>query len=94
MQGVGFTLIELLVVISVIAVLAAILLAALSRARAAADSALCKSNLRQWGLGLRTYVEDWKCYPTDVLEQGFTGPGDGLFWYLRLQPYVGVKWPQ
>jgi prepilin-type N-terminal cleavage/methylation domain-containing protein/prepilin-type processing-associated H-X9-DG protein len=59
----AFTLIELLVVIAIIAFLAALLLPVLNRAKAAALSAGCKSNLHQYGLAMGMYVNDFKAYP-------------------------------
>ena len=55
----GFTLIELLVVIAIIAILAAILLPALQKAREKARQSVCMNNLKQIGLAILMYVQDY-----------------------------------
>ncbi len=74
----GFTLIELLVVISIIALLIALLLPALARAKDLATSVACESNLRQIGLTLITYTEENK----DFVPFGF-GYANTVNWVSR-----------
>jgi len=71
----GFTLIELLVVIAIIAILAAILFPVFAQAREKARQASCLSNLKQLGLALRMYMEDYD--QTTPLEAGYITASNG-----------------
>ena len=100
----GFTLIELLVVIAIIAILAAMLLPALAKAKDKAKTTQCLSNMRQWGISVQIYSSDnQEMLPRDGTDNGglygvdtsaTTGPGspqDPLAWFNTLPQLIGSK---
>ena len=92
MKKKGFTLIELLVVIAIIAILASILFPVFARARENARRSSCQSNLKQIGLGMLQYTQDFdEKLPLVYVGQIDRGPGDtypGYTWHDQIYPYV------
>jgi prepilin-type N-terminal cleavage/methylation domain-containing protein/prepilin-type processing-associated H-X9-DG protein len=79
----AFTLIELLVVIAVIAILAAMLLPALTKSKAAAQRTACMNGLKQIGLSMHMYIEDFGNFPPRVAGGDFARWPAALFRYYR-----------
>ena len=79
----GFTLVEILVVLAIVAVLAGLLFPAFSRARSAARTATCASNLKQIGLAFRLYVEDYKGFHPSP-----GGSDPNCRWAEQIYPYA------
>ena len=99
----AFTLMELLVVIAIIAILAALLLPALGKAKDTAKAITCRHNLKQWGLATHLYVTDNNDYlPREGLPNPQAVAGDldptNKAWYIQLPaeinlpPYLVMPW--
>ncbi|UCG49332.1 MAG: type II secretion system protein [Phycisphaerales bacterium] len=88
MKRKGFTLIELLVVIAIIALLMAILMPTLARAKKQAKDVICRANLKHWGLVWSMYTGDHDGYFHRGWIGGATGPADT--WPNAVRSYVGI----
>jgi len=87
----AFTLVELLVVIGIIALLISILLPSLNRARQAAQSVVCQSNLRQIGVALRLYAGANRDYLPPAYFVNNPNMGQSTLWHLSLRAMLSKR---
>ena len=81
----AFTLLELLVVIAIIAILASLLLPVLSAAKKRAAQAACINNLKQLGLGMQMYVDDFRdTFPGMASQHSGFQASDWIYWRTNL----------
>lgn len=88
----GFTLVELLVVIAIIAVLAALLMPAVQQAREAARRSQCTNNMKQLGLAMHNYHDQWGTFPIGALHSQTPGLSRrldrGSSFFVALLPFL------
>jgi prepilin-type N-terminal cleavage/methylation domain-containing protein len=91
-RNAAFTLVELLVVIAIIGILIGLLLPAIQAAREAGRRTTCLNNLKQCGLGLLTYHNDFKTFPVgNTKPRNSSGLGGWWGFQARILPYIESK---